>query len=485
MAFLTAIKPQSSTRNAYIIAVLGAAVLLGLRFAVGPHLEFRAFFLLYVPLLLLVAGLGGRGPTLLATALCFGDSAIILGDELFSDSANLTDAILFLIIGPTIAIAGDSLRRQAQEARSRQAHLQSILETVPEAMVVIDERGLMQSFSAAAERLFGWTAQEAVGCNVSILMPAPYRDEHDQYLHRYKETGQRRIIGIGRIVVGQRKDGSTFPMALAVGEANVGRNRFFTGFVRDLTEHDDQERRLQALQSELVHVSRLTAMGEMASSLAHELNQPLSAIANYMKGSVTLLNMPNPDLGRLRDALGSAADQALRAGAVIKRLREFVARGETEHTLEDPSRLMEEASALALVGVKEKELRVDLRFARAVGVVIVDKIQIQQVALNLIRNAIDATSLSDRRQLEIAVLPPSDGMIVISVTDTGAGIDPVVADRLFKPFVTTKPQGLGVGLSICRTIVEAHGGRLWAQPNPKGGAIFCFSLPLAEPPHGE
>ncbi|MDB5422310.1 MAG: fixL, partial [Brevundimonas sp.] len=333
--------------------------------------------------------------------------------------------------------------------------------------------------------LFGWTAQEAVGCNVSILMPAPYRDEHDQYLHRYKETGQRRIIGIGRIVVGQRKDGSTFPMALAVGEANVGRNRFFTGFVRDLTEHDDQERRLQALQSELVHVSRLTAMGEMASSLAHELNQPLSAIANYMKGSVTLLNMPNPDLGRLRDALGSAADQALRAGAVIKRLREFVARGETEHTLEDPSRLMEEASALALVGVKEKELRVDLRFARAVGVVIVDKIQIQQVALNLIRNAIDAMSLSDRRQLEIAVLPPSDGMIVISVTDTGAGIDPVVADRLFKPFVTTKPQGLGVGLSICRTIVEAHGGRIWAQPNPKGGAIFCFSLPLAEPPHGE
>jgi len=485
MTFLTALKPQSSTRNAYVIAIAGAAALLALRYAIGPYVEVRAFFLLYVPLLLLVAGLGGRGPTLLATGLCFGDSALYLGADLVTKAANLTDAVLFLIIGPTIAFGGGSLRRQAQEARSRQAHLQSILETVPEAMVVIDERGVMQSFSAAAERLFGWTALEAVGQNVSILMPEPYRHAHNQYLDRYKETGERRIIGIGRIVVGQRKDGSTFPMALAVGEANVGGDRFFTGFVRDLTEHDNQERRLQALQSELVHVSRLTAMGEMASSLAHELNQPLSAIASYMKGSVTLLNAPEPDLRRLRDALGKAADQALRAGAVIKHLREFIAKGETEHTLEDPARLMEEASALALVGVKEKELRVDLRFARAVGLVIVDKIQIQQVALNLIRNAIDAMSRVDRRELEITVLPPVDGMIVISVTDTGSGIDPVVADRLFKPFITTKPQGLGVGLSICRTIVEAHGGRIWAEPNPEGGAIFRFSLPLAEPLHGE
>lgn len=485
MPFLTAIKPQSSSRNAYIVAICGAAVLLGLRFVTGPYLEFRAFFLLYVPLLLLVAGLGGRGPTLLATALCFGDSTIFLGSDLFLKPANLTDAVLFLLIGPTIAFAGDSLRRQAQEARSRQAHLQSILETVPDAMVVIDERGLMQSFSAAAERLFGWSAQEAIGCNVCILMPDPYRHEHDQYLQRYKETGERRIIGIGRIVVGQRKDGSTFPMALNVGEARVGANRFFTGFVSDLTEHDDQERRLQAVQSELVHVSRLTAMGEMASSLAHELNQPLSAIASYMKGSVTLLNAPDPDLRRLRAVLGKAADQALRAGAVIKHLREFIAKGETEHTLEDPARLMEEASALALVGVKEKELRVDLRFARAVGQVIVDKIQIQQVALNLIRNAIEAMGGVERRELEIAVLPPVDGMIVICVTDTGTGIAPEVADRLFKPFVTTKSQGLGVGLSICRTIVEAHGGRIWAEPNPKGGAVFCFSLPLAESPHGD
>ncbi len=158
----------------------------------------------------------------------------------------------------------------------REAHLRSILDTVPDAMVVIDERGVMQSFSAAAERLFGWKAEEAIGRNVSELMPEPYRSAHDGYLTRYLRTGERRIIGLGRVVVGERRDGSTFPMELSVGEMEGGAHKAFTGFVRDLTERETTERRLQDLQSELVHVSRLTAMGEMASALAHELNQPLS-----------------------------------------------------------------------------------------------------------------------------------------------------------------------------------------------------------------
>ena len=175
------------------------------------------------------------------------------------------------------------------DALAREAHLQSILDTVPEAMIVIDERGFIQSFSSAAERLFGCQAAEVIGRNVSILMPTPYRENHDGYLLRYMTTGERRIIGIGRVVVGQRKDGSTFPMELAVGEMKSGDQRYFTGFIRDLTERQQTEARLQELQSELVHISRLTAMGEMASTLAHELNQPLSAIANYLKGSRRLL----------------------------------------------------------------------------------------------------------------------------------------------------------------------------------------------------
>jgi len=480
MQIQTAITRTQSRRYGYMAAVAGAVIALAIRLILSGAFDDRTFFVLYVPVVLVAAALGGRGPALAATALCLAASAAVLRETLWTNPANLIDALGFAVLGPFVAVTGERLWRRSREATSRQAHLQSILETIPEAMIVIDSSGVMQSFSAAAVRLFGWTPDEAVGRNVNILMPDPYRSEHDGYLGRYMGTGERRIIGIGRIVVGQRKDGSTFPMELAVGEAKVGESRFFTGFVRDLTERRDQERRLQELQSELVHVSRLTAMGEMASSLAHELNQPLSAIASYMKGSVTLLETPDPDLAKLRGALDRAGDQALRAGDIIKRLREFVAKGETEHTLEDPARLMEEASALALVGVKDQDVRVDLRLARDIGRVIVDKIQIQQVALNLIRNAIDAMVDAPRRQLEIRVRGDDLRTIRISVADTGPGLDPEVRERLFQPFVTTKVTGMGVGLSICRTIVEAHGGRIWAEDNKGGGAVFSFTLPRAE-----
>ena len=254
-----------------------------------------------------------------------------------------------------------------------------------------NERGLIQSFSSAAERLFGFNAADLVGKNVKILMPSPYREDHDGYVERYLRTGERRIIGIGRVVVGQRSDGSTFPMELAVGEMHVREQRFFTGFIRDLTERQETEARLQELQSELVHMSRLTAMGEMASALAHELNQPLAAIANYMKGSRRLLeNRQDQGLNALRDAMEKAADQALWAGDIIRRLRDFVSRGESERCVEDVKKLIEEASALALVGAKDKGVRVRFAFAPRLNYVLADKVQVQQVLLNLIRNAIDA-----------------------------------------------------------------------------------------------
>jgi two-component system sensor kinase FixL len=313
-----------------------------------------------------------------------------------------------------------------------------------------------------------------------MLMPQPYRDQHDDYVHRYLSTGEKRIIGIGRIVVGERKDGSTFPMELAVGEAKVGRERFFTGFVRDLTERRAQERRLQELQSELVHVSRLTAMGEMASSIAHELNQPLSAITNYVRGSTTLLNAEEPEIQRVQTALERASEQALRAGDIIKRLREFAAKGETDHSLENPAILLEEAAALALFGAKEQGVRVSLRCDRTLRPIVVDKVQIQQVALNLIRNAIEAMETSDRRELTISVEPGGRDAALFSVSDTGSGIAPEIAERLFQPFMTTKEDGMGVGLSICRTIIEAHGGRIWADANDGGGTIFNFTLPFAD-----
>jgi two-component system sensor kinase FixL len=361
---------------------------------------------------------------------------------------------------------------------ARQTHLQSILDTVPDAMVVIDEQGIMSSFSAAAERLFGWNRAEAIGRNVSMLMPDPYRAAHDGYLERYRKTGERRIIGIGRIVVGQRRDGSTFPMELSIGEARTGDARFFTGFVRDLSERQQTERRLQELQSELIQVSRLTAMGEMASALAHELNQPLSAIASYVKGSSRLAKAEPIDRGLLLDALERANDQVLRAGEIIKRLRDFVARGETERTLESLTRVVEEASLLAMVGAKELGISVAFDFGEAIRRVLIDKVQIQQVVVNLFRNAADALQDSPTRKINVRVESGLSGLALVSVADTGPGVSAEVAAKLFQPFVTTKPQGMGVGLSISRNIIETHGGRIWAEPNPDGGTVFRFTVPV-------
>ena len=468
---------------AFAVGIGGVGAALAARLLLSPLLPGQTAFLFFVPAVVLAGALGGRGPALAATAL--GMAAALFVGAISGDAVppQIIGALIFALMGVAIAVGGElyhRLRRDIVETnrslQQREAHLHSILDTVPDAMVVITERGVMQSFSPAAERLFGWTVDEVIGRNVRILMPEPYRGQHDGYLDRYLTTGERRIIGVGRVVVGERKDGSTFPMELSVGEMISGDQRFFTGFVRDLSERQQTEQRLQELQSELVHISRLTAMGEMASALAHELNQPLSAMANYLKGSLRLLDAAPTPQDRLRDAIQKAGDQALRAGDIIRRLRDFVARGETERRVESLPKLIEEASALALVGAKEHGVRVLFRFSPDVDLVLADKVQIQQVVLNLIRNAIEAMDVAARKVLEIRIDPAPDDHALITVADTGTGVSPDIADQLFQPFVTTKRTGMGVGLSISRTIIEAHGGRIWAEPNPGGGTRFCFTL---------
>jgi two-component system sensor kinase FixL len=460
------------------------AVVWSARIALAPILHDQSPYLLFVPAVLVAAGLGGWGPGLAATGLATLLGLFATAGSPHFSAAETATAIAFLLIGVGVAWSGEQLQRNrlraaasARQAVAREAHLTSILDTVPDAMVVIDERGIIQSFSSAAERLFGYAAAEIVGTNVKRLMPSPYRENHDGYLERYLRTGERRIIGIGRVVVGERKDGSTFPMELAVGEMRSSNQRFFTGFIRDLTERQQTEARLQELQSELVHISRLTAMGEMASALAHELNQPLSAIANYMKGSRRLLEDSTDDRSALlRSAMDKAAEQALRAGQIIRRLRDFVARGESERRVESVKKLVEEASALALVGAKDQGVRVRFQFDPTANLVLADKVQIQQVLLNLLRNAVEAMESSQKRELVISTESIKDGMIAISVADTGSGIAPEMMAQLFQPFVTNKRHGMGVGLSISRTIIEAHGGQIGVEPNPAGGTIFRFTL---------
>lgn len=473
----------------YGITLLLVVAVLVVRSAVAPILEDSGLYLFLVPPVLVAAMIGGFGPGLFATLASLAGHLYVTGEwSALADPesprwmAVAARTLTFAALCVGISWFGERLLQSRRRAAAREAHLHSILATVPDAMIVIDVRGAIQSFSAAAERLFGYAAAEILGRNVKILMPSPYRENHDDYLDRYARTGEKRIIGIGRIAVARRKDGTTFPIELSIGEMRSNGDRFFTGFVRDLSECQQADARLQELQAELVHISRLTAMGEMASALAHELNQPLSAITNYMRGSRRMLADKTDDTSvAVRDALDHAAQQSLRAGDIIRRLRDFVARGESEKRVESARKLVGEAGALALVGARDLGIRVRYDFDAVQDLVLADKVQIQQVLINLIRNAVEAMEKADPRELSIATMARPDGMLEIRVSDTGSGIDEAIMPQLFQPFVTSKPNGMGVGLSICRTIVESHGGRIWAEANPAGGTDFRFTLrPAAE-----
>jgi len=361
---------------------------------------------------------------------------------------------------------------------NQDALFQTLIGTAVDGIMVIDEVGRVRVYSKACETLFGYMPDEVIGQNVKMLMPEPYRAEHDGYIARYKKTGEKRIIGVGREVVGRRKDGSTFPMYLSVGEGRIGNDRIFVGIIHDVSERKLHNLRIQQLQNELFHALRINAMGQLSSTLAHELNQPLAAIMNYMNAARrTLEGGGAPE--RVLEMLDKAANQTGRAGQIIRRMREFIEKKEPNRVAEDLNGVIGEAVALGLVGAADSDIDVKIELQPGIPQLPIDKIQIQQVMINLLRNAAEAVQQSKRRELKISTRLDGD-YASVSVADTGPGMPDDVAQRLFQPFVTTKSQGLGMGLAICRTIVEAHGGRLWAEPNPGGGTLFAFVLPVSE-----
>ncbi|HLA03344.1 MAG TPA: PAS domain S-box protein [Aestuariivirga sp.] len=357
--------------------------------------------------------------------------------------------------------------------------LQAVYDTSLDAIIVIDERGLMRSFNKVAEKLFNYAANEVLGKNIKLLMPPYFANQHDGYLERYLHTGEKRIIGIGRVVTGQKKDGSSFPLELAIGEARIAAQRFFVGFIRDLSERQQIEQRVHELQEELIHASRLASLGEISSMVAHEVNQPLSASGTYLEVARELLASERKDSlpGGLK-AIEQAAAQIRRVGDTVRRIREFARKKTPDLALEDVNRIIEEANAIAAVGTKAKHIRTIFDLSSAHPQTKVDRIQIQQVIMNLVRNAIDAMTDYDRRELVLQSRINETGLIEVSVIDSGPGVTEAAAKRLFTPFMTTKKGGTGLGLAICRTIVEAHGGKLWYEKSPLGGAAFKFTLPV-------
>ena len=471
-------------------------------------------------------------------------------------------------------------------------------------IIVIDERAHILFYNEACRKLFQYAPEDALSRNVNMLMPEPYRREHDGYVSRYHKTGDARIIGVGREVMGQRKDGTVFPMYLSVGEGVIAGKKVFVGIVHDLTAiRAEEERRTQAdrhlaqlvessddiilsksldgivrtwnpaaenifgytaaemighpisiiipaelqaeeaeilkkiragasihhyettrvckdgrkitvslsvspirdtsgniigaskiardvtaqrqteqreakLQAELAHVARVNAVSQLSSALAHELNQPLTAIMNYMSAAKLRWTQSGGDNNdKAASLIDRAIAQAERAGAIIQRLRSFLEKREPHRVEQDLNTVLQEAIALGFVGSSTEGVALKLDLAPDLPFVRVDKIQIEQVLVNLLRNATDAMKDTARRQLTVASYRAGPKLIEVAVADTGPGIPDSVAEQLFEPFVTTKEKGMGVGLSICRTIIEAHGGRIWMVPNPPGGTIFKIQLP--------
>jgi two-component system sensor kinase FixL len=357
------------------------------------------------------------------------------------------------------------------------AILHSVLATVPDAVVVIDDQGMILSFSRAAERMFGIPEHQAIGRNIAMLAASPDDERQDGLLERFRRLGEHRIFGGDHITSARHGDGSIFPIELAVGEAMTPQGRVFTGVIRDMTSTGRADRRLQDLQLELANAARVSAVGTLAAALAHELNQPLAAIANYVEGARTLIARQPGEQQSLNDALEQAAAQSLRAGQIVRRLRDFIARGASTRAVHSLATLVAEATMLTGIGMTAVAIRIDLDPES--DAVLVDGMQVQQVLLSLIRNALEALDGAPLKQLAITARPMSEQLVEIIVADSGTGLSAEAEATLFEPFRSSKDNGMGLDLSICRTIIEAHGGRIRTAASPLGGTAFRFTLPRA------
>ena len=464
------------------IALLAAVAALALHLLLGPLFS-HSVYLFCIAAVLVCAGAAGFPAAMTATALMTVGGFLADGHAAITPSEQFGRAAVFLFLGSVIALVGGQLRRTLirqdralDELTEREAMLRASLDAVAEATVVIDEEGQVISFSHAAEQLFGWSAKEICGQNAKVLMPAAYAEAHYRHVRRYVETGERRVIGSSRQVTGLRKDGAEFALELRLGEVKIGKRRYFTGVVRDLSSVRAAERRSDELQAHLTQVWSLNSMGEMASVLAHELNQPLSAVANYLRAARTLIANLEVDDDDLIDAVSRAGDQAVRAGEIIRTMRDLATRGGTEQKAESLSAILAEIEFIVGLMVRDAGARVFYDLFQGPDTVLADRIQIQQLVVNLVRNAIDAVAKFPNREIKISTHPDADGKILTTVEDSGPGVDIAVMGRVFQPLASTKPEGMGLGLSICSAIVENHGGRIWVEPSSLGGAAFSFVL---------
>ncbi len=381
----------------------------------------------------------------------------------------------------TVGVIMDVSEREEREMalRAREAQLRSVLETVPDGMVVVDERGKIREFSAAAEALWGYRAGDVVGRDYTLLIPQDQRERVMTSLGEFLRAGDSDLVSRAATAVGEHADGRRFPLEGRGGVTRVDGGVLFTFFFRDISERLAAEERLSDLNAELAHVSRQSAMSELAADISHELNQPLSATANFLSAARILIEQQG-DADRISELLRMANEQIQRAGEIIRRMRAFMSKGEVEIGAESLEQTLRDAAELVLVGTGQFDIDVTYSLDPAARLIFADRIQIQQVLVNLLRNAIDVlrNSPTSERSIHIASRKLNEQFIEVSVSDTGPGIKDTVLKQLYTRFVTTKQNaGMGIGLSISRRIIEAHGGTLEAENRPEGGATFRFTVP--------
>jgi two-component system sensor kinase FixL len=425
------------------------------------------------------------------------------------------------VIG-VVGIARDisDLKRAEEVLRASEARARAVFELAGDAIIRIDERGTIESFNPAAERMFGWPAAEIVGRNVAALMPPPFSCEHDSYLATYLQTGVPKMIGTTRELVGLRRDGTAFPIEVTISEVRIGDQRTFTGIVRDVTERRQAQQALEEaksalerrvvehtaelvaaneqlrremneraraeerhreLQAQLAHAARLSSLGEMAAELAHEINQPLSAIANFVFGTLRRLTAGTISVEVIRPTLETIGREAKRAAEVVRRTKDFVRKQPPCHVPLALNALVDEALAITEYECREFQVRVHKHLAPDLPRVAGDEVQLRQAVVNLVLNALEALKSvpAENRSLTLTT-EWGGGQVTLGVTDTGPGMEPAVVERIFEAFFTTKPKGLGLGLTISRSIIESHGGRLWVQSLPGQGTSFFFTLPISD-----
>jgi PAS domain S-box-containing protein len=386
-------------------------------------------------------------------------------------------------------IVEDITERKKEESERRyiEQRYRVMVETASDAVVCIDERGAILLANPATTKVFGYDPADLIGKPLTMLMPEYLRKLHEDGFRRYSATGQRHINWQGTELTGLRKNGQEFPVEISFGELTADGHRIFTGFVRDISERRQAEElraSLHETQLELAQVSRLTTMGELAASIAHEVNQPLTAVTNNANACLRLLARRNLDPEVLRRALEEIVADGTRASVVIARIRAFIKKTPAERKGLDINDVIQEVLALARRELSENRVLLELQLTKTLPLVLVDRVQMQQVLLNLIINGIEAmTAIIDRpRLLWVQSRIDESGDVLIAVRDSGSGLGSE-GDHVFTPFFTTKANGMGMGLSISRSLVEGHGGRLWATPNVPHGAVFSFTLPVdAESP---